>query len=315
MLFRWFRDRRRAAVRARPFPPAWQAILRRRFAHWHRLSEADRRELLGHIAVFLAEKRFEGCNGLTVTDEMRVLVAAQACLLLLHRDTDYFPGCPAVLLYPAAFARLVRTTGPGGVVHEGITAMAGESWNGLYAPASGGPVVLAWTDVQRGAQQPDDGRNVVLHEFAHQLDGESGGMDGTPRLPTRTAYAEWARVMTAEYRQLLADIRAANPTLIDRYGAQNPSEFFAVLTEQFFEQSANLKARHPGLYQQLADFYRQDPANWHPADRLDDDAHDDTAHRGLAERGSLVACVPLAAHGPPLRPLPPAFARARPAWA
>jgi Mlc titration factor MtfA (ptsG expression regulator) len=253
LLKRW--RRRRAA--SRPFPPVWRRVLEENFPYYRCLSPADRGELERHILVFLSEKYFEGCAGLRMTDEIRVTIAAQACQLLLHRETDYYPGLRSILVYPSGYFAPAKVAGPGGVVTEMIQGRLGESW---HTPGAGGPVVLSWEDVKRGAADPGDGRNVVFHEFAHQLDGESGSVEGAPLLDRRSSYIAWARVLGREYRALIDDLRQQRPTLLNGYGAQSPAEFFAVVTEAFFEMPVPLKARHPELYDQLAGFFRQDPA-------------------------------------------------------
>jgi hypothetical protein len=247
--------RRRERIRRRPFPAAWEAILERNVAVWSRLSAEDRAELRGHVQVFLAEKTFEGCGGLEITDEIRVTVAAQACVLLLHRETDYYPGTRSILVYPMAYRAPTRRRTPDGLIVEEVQARLGEAWRE-------GPVVLSWDDVLRGAADAADGHNVVFHEFAHQLDGESGANEGAPALPRASRYVAWARVLGAEYEHLLDDLMHHHRHLIDAYGATSPAEFFAVVTEAFFERPRALKRRHAALYEQLALFYRQDPSGW-----------------------------------------------------
>ena len=242
---------RREKLRSEPLEPELIAIIERNFPYYTKLSEDDRRELLGHVQVFLAEKTFEGCGGLEITDEIRVTIAAQACVLLLHRETDYFPECNAILVYPSTFvARATRHEG--GIVIEGEEARLGESH-------ARGLVVLAWDDVRRGARDFADGHNVVFHEFAHQLDQESGPTDGAPELPRSSMYAPWARVLGAEYAHLQEAIERHRRTVIDAYGATSPAEFFAVVSETFFEKPRQLQAKHPELYALFAQFYQQDP--------------------------------------------------------
>ena len=253
-----FKQRRRERLRSSPFPGAWTAILNSLPAY-RQLPPPDQRELQGHIQVFLAEKAFEGAGGLAITDEVRVTIAAQACMLLLHRDTDYYPGLTTIIVYPSGYVAKSRQVGPDGVVTEGEQVRLGESWKGLNSQFAGGPVVLSWRDVEAGAADIHDGRNVVFHEFAHQLDGESGGLDGAPALERRSKYVAWARVLGREYADLVDRLQRGYPPWLNPYGATNPAEFFAVLTEAFFEQPGKLKRGHPELYQQLADFYRQDP--------------------------------------------------------
>jgi Mlc titration factor MtfA (ptsG expression regulator) len=252
-MFGLFKRRRRERLRSQPFPPEWDAILRKNVPLYGRLGEADRRELHGHIHVFLAEKHFEGCGGLALTDEIRVTIAAHACLLLLRRETDYYRRLVTILVYPHAYvARSVEPIG-GGVVLEGEVARLGEAWRD-------GVVVLSWDDVRAGAADIHDGHNVALHEFAHQLDQEDGAADGAPILDHPSRYVTWARVLGAEFEKLRSDAGRGRKSVLDRYGATNPAEFFAVATECFFEKPAQLRKKHPELYEELKAYYRQDPA-------------------------------------------------------
>lgn len=264
MIHLFSKRRRRERLKRRPFPQEWCAILCRRVPYYSRLSTDDQRELQGHILVFLAEKRFEGCppgpNQLRITDEIRVTIAAQACVLLLRRDTDYYPGLRTILVYPAKFVSTIKTMGPGGIITEGEGVRLGESWQGSFAARSGGPVVLSWDDAKAGAADAGDGHNVVFHEFAHQLDAESGAVDGAPALDQASQFVAWARVLGSEYGKLIEDIAYQRPHLLDNYAATNPAEFFAVATEFFFERPRDLRALHPGLYEQFATFFKQDPA-------------------------------------------------------
>ncbi len=250
-MLRYFRRRRRGAIRHRPFPSEWRAFVERNVPYVARLSTDDQHELFGHVQVFLAEKRFEGCGGLTITDEIRVTVAAQACVLLLHRDTDYYPNLESILIYPSTYLVPGSRT-PDGLVADAPQARLGESWTRDL-------VVLAWDSVLSGAADLRDGHNVVLHEFAHQLDQESGAGDGAPVLPRRSMYVAWARVLGREYDELVRNAARNHRDVIDRYGATNAAEFFAVVTEVFFEKPTQLRRAHPALYQQMQLFYRQDP--------------------------------------------------------
>jgi len=254
---------RRRRLRRRPFPAAWREILRRRVPALRRLPADLQLQLKRHIQVFIAEKRFVGCAGLQITDEMRVSIAAQACLLLLNRRTDYFARLREVLVYPGSFVvERVHSDGSG-LLQERREALSGESW-------THGQVVLSWDDALAGAAVPDDGRNVVIHEFAHQLDQEKGHANGAPWLGARARYARWSRVLGEAYAQLQA--RAAMdqavgealeaPPLISAYGATNPAEFFAVVSEVFFEQPQRLATEHPALYREFSGFYRVDPLSW-----------------------------------------------------
>ena len=249
--------RRRARLRAQPLPAAWQAILAARVPAVARLPAPLRRRLEGQMQIFLAEKRFVGCDGLVVSDEMRVVVAAQACLLLASRTGEVFPGVREILLYPGAF--VVQRTRPGaaGVVHEERRVLAGEAW-------SHGQIVLSWADALAGAATPDDGHNLVIHEFAHALDHEAGAANGAPVLGPRIDPRRWAQVMGEAYAALQWRAGSGEPTLLDPYGASDPAEFFAVASEVFFEQPTRLAAEHAALYRALADFYALDPAGWRP---------------------------------------------------
>jgi MtfA peptidase len=252
----FLKRRRRERLRARPFPAAWKSIVQRNLPIFGRLPSSDRFELLGHVQVFLAEKHFEGCAGLELTDDIRVTIAAQACLLLLHRETDYYPELTSILVYPSAYiAHEDRYLGDN-IWEQGEEGRLGHTGRRM------GSLVLAWDETKRGAADPADGRNLVLHEFAHQLDFEDSQTDGAPALSTRAEYLAWARVMSREFEALRRADETGAPTVLDKYGATNPTEFFAVATEAFFERPLALRAKQPALYAQLAAFYRQDPASY-----------------------------------------------------
>lgn len=245
---------RRKRLRQKPFPQSRIDILRKNVPLYGRLSAADQQELHGHIQVFLAEKYFEGCGGLTVTEEMRVTIAAQACILLLHRKTGYYPKLVSILVYPNAYLAHHRERNAAGLVTEEIQQRLGESW-------SHGTVVVSWDDVRAGAADAQDGHNVVYHEFAHQLDIEDGQQaDGSVILPRRSMYIAWARILGREYVALKRAVAAGRKTVLDSYATTSPAEFFAVATECFFETPVLLKMKHPELYEELKLYYQQDPA-------------------------------------------------------
>lgn len=244
---------KRKKILSRPFPQEWLKIIETNVAYYNRLSEEDKKELQQHILIFVAEKNFEGCGGLEITEEIKITIAAQACILLLHRQTDYYPGLYSILVYPSTFlAKGYQELAPGFYM-EVDQAHLGESWKR-------GALILAWDSVRAGAADIHDGHNVVFHEFAHQLDTEDGRADGAPRLERRSMYIAWARILGREYRQLIDDIQKHHETTLDQYGATNPAEFFAVATECFFEKSRELKRSHPELYDELKLYYKQDPA-------------------------------------------------------
>lgn len=231
----------------------WLTIIKRNVPYYNCLSPAEQSELHGLIQIFLKEKYFEGCGGLEITDEIRVTIAAQACILLLGRETDFYPTLRSILVYPQAYIAPLKKVAAGFLVTEGLQARFGESWSHGY-------VILSWDDVLKGASDIQDGHNLVFHEFAHQLDEESGAADGAPALPHRSMYITWARVLSREYKELIDSIEQNRPTLLDKYGATNPAEFFAVATEFFFEKPIELKQSHPELYEQMKLFYQRDPA-------------------------------------------------------
>jgi Mlc titration factor MtfA (ptsG expression regulator) len=248
-----FKRWRRRRLLAQAFPAAWSEILEHQVPYYHFLPDADKKELQEHIRVFLAEKNFEGCGGLAMTDVIKLTIAAQACILLLHRKTDYYPGLYSILVYPSAFVvKAYQELAPGFWV-EGRQIHLGESWQR-------GALVLAWDHVRADATDVHDGHNVVLHEFAHQLDTEDGKADGAPILQHRSMYLAWARILGRDYQRLREDAAQDRPSLLDPYGATDPAEFFAVATECFFEKSAEMLLHHPELYRELKLYYQQDPA-------------------------------------------------------
>jgi Mlc titration factor MtfA (ptsG expression regulator) len=246
---------RRRKLREKPFPAAWREILQRRVPTFRRLPPDLQVQLEKHIQVFLAEKSFVGCDGFEIDDEVRVTIAAQACLLLLNRKTGYFPNLRQILVYPGAFIVERLRPEPSGVLQEHRQALSGESW-------THGQVVLSWEDAAHGAAIADDGANVVIHEFAHQLDQEKGFANGAPLLGGRDRYSRWSQVLAWEFARLRDQAFLQQPSLLSYYGATDPAEFFAVASEVFFEQPQQMAAEHPALYRELRDLYRVDPVAW-----------------------------------------------------
>lgn len=254
-MFDWWRRLSRAQVIAEPFPERFRELLRRRVPCAGLLSAAELTKLETLVRIFNSEKAFEGAQGLEVDEEMRVVIAARACLLLLWRvelDSALYPDLETVIVYPSTYRAKVQRR-EGYVTIEDEQARLGESWER-------GVVVLSWDAVASGAANSRDGHDVVLHEFAHQLDAEDGAMDGTPELDDLERYAVWSSVAGAEYAALVDAVEHHRKTSIDSYGATNAPEFFAVVVEQFFEQPGALERRHAELYQELATFFRFDPA-------------------------------------------------------
>lgn len=253
----WLAYRRKRLLET-AFPAEWRRILRERVPLVRKMPQHLQMQLKKHMQVFIAEKSFLGCGGLQVTEEMRVVIAAQACLLILNRATDYFANVRQILVYPGAFVVNKVSVDAAGVHQEGAEVRLGESW-------TQGQVVLSWDDALHGAHVADDGYNVVIHEFAHQLDQENGAARGAPPplLGDATHDAQrWSEVFRAAYAHLQAQARSGEQGLIDHYGAQDPAEFFAVVSEVFFEQPQALAAEYPALYQELQGYYKLDPAGW-----------------------------------------------------
>ncbi|HUL95153.1 MAG TPA: M90 family metallopeptidase [Usitatibacter sp.] len=249
-------ERRRRRLRERPLPGAWRAMMARRVPYLRLLPRSLRTQLEGHVQVFLDEKNFVGCDGFQVTDEVRITIAAQACLLILNRKSYYFPKLRDILVYPGAFV-VERVTGGPLLRSDTRRVLSGESW-------THGQVVLSWQDVVEGAADPCDGRNVVIHELAHQLDQEKGAATGAPWLGSRDRYPRWSRVMAAEYARLQASAWSPFPetSLFGAYAGTEPAEFFAVASEVFFERPREMAALHPEMYGELCALYRVDPATW-----------------------------------------------------
>ena len=251
----WWRAARRARIRRQPFPLPWREILRRRMPAFARLPADVQLRLKKAAQVLLAEKPFIGCAGLEVTDEMRVLVAVQAALLLLRRRAGAFDDLRQILIYPGAFVVDRSTADAAGLVRDERRALAGESWQQ-------GQVILSWDDVLAGAADPQDGRNVVIHEFAHQLDQAHGVANGAPFVAGAQRRARWAAVLGAEFRALQEGLARGAEGLIEPYAATNPAEFFAVISELFFERPVELAASHAALYGEFRLFYGVDPLSW-----------------------------------------------------
>jgi Mlc titration factor MtfA (ptsG expression regulator) len=252
----WLRERRRRKLLASPFPAGWEAHLLRNVAHYAWLEERDRQHLRDLVRVFVAEKHWEGCGGLTLSDEMRVTIAAQACLLVLGLPHELYRNVESILVYPSTVVAPPRRLGSFEVPLspvEGPLPILGQA-------RLRGPVILVWDAVKRTGRHPESGHNVVYHEFAHKLDMLDGRADGTPPLHGRDEYRRWTRICAREFHMLRERAERGERSLLDAYGATSEAEFFAVATEQFFDQPVALRRHHPELYGVLQAFYRQDPA-------------------------------------------------------
>ncbi|MDJ0772633.1 MAG: zinc-dependent peptidase [Mastigocoleus sp. MO_167.B18] len=245
----------RKRLQRRSFPRLWNFIIDDHLPIYSYLSPGERKRLQGHIQVFLAEKQFIGCAGLHLTEEMKLLIAANACLLLLNERGQYFPRLRSILIYPTAYIVKQTTVTGNHIVEESLVARLGESW-------TTDQLILSWEQVKQDTCNWGNGHNVVLHEFAHQLDQEDGQAEGVPILRRKSDYSTWSKVMTAEYKRLCEDVQKGVDTVLDRYGVTNPAEFFAVATETFFEKPQELIKKRPALYRLLQDYYKLDPKRW-----------------------------------------------------
>jgi Mlc titration factor MtfA (ptsG expression regulator) len=257
-MFGWWRERQREKLLGEPFPEDWVRVLERNVKHYGRLPTAQQKELRDLVQVFVAEKNWEGCGGLELTDEMKVTIAAQACLLVLARPHRLYDDVESIFVYPSAVMRPAREQGvfvrSPELLASGPTALLGEAH-------VRGPVILAWDRVLRDGKNPHDGHNLVYHEFAHKLDMEDGSPDGTPELESRAEVQRWREVCERSFLTLRKRTERGQRTFLDAYGATNEAEFFAVATEHFFDQPRELQRVEPDLYQILSSFYQQDPAS------------------------------------------------------
>ncbi len=251
----WIPNWRLKRALAAPFPQAWIDTLERNIQVYRNLPMPLRLQLRKLIKQFLHEKHFEGAGGLEITDEIRLTIAAEACMLILNRDSGVYPELKWIIVYPSAFIVQHDQMDDAGVIDPEPRDLLGESWGN-------GKVILAWDSVLRGAQNFVDGQNVVLHEFAHQLDDETGATDGAPLLAGASSYRSWAQVFSREFEALHDRIRHGKRSLIDEYGATNPAEFFAVATETFFEKPRQMAKHHAELFEVMARYYRVDPREW-----------------------------------------------------
>ena len=247
------RLKQRRDLAGRPFPRRWRRLLRRRWRLYRALPPEVRRRLQRQLQVMMAETPFYGCNGLSPTEEMKLLILAQASLLYRNISRDRLADFPHVLLYPQAFVREAETPDELGLVSQQRHVLLGESWET-------GRVILSWSDIEQDLTRLD-GHNLVMHEYAHQIDGQDGVMNGAPLLPSDRLYQRWSSTMKAAYRDLCTRAEGGEAPL-DPYACTNPAEFFAVTTETFFTQPEGLYRQYPDVYRLLAQFFRQEPLEW-----------------------------------------------------
>ena len=240
--------RRRTLNRARLDETLWKKVAAK-LSFLRGLSEEDTARLKRLVVLFLAEKEMHGAHGLELTDEARLSIATQACLPILNLGLDTYQGWVGVIVYPGEFRVHKEEVDEVGIVHTFEQELAGEAW-------PGGPVILSWEDVSLSER----GYNVVIHEFAHKIHMDGGGDADYPAARRGMAAEKWRRTLEEAYDRFCAEVDSGRPTFIDPYASEHPAEFFAVMSEAFFTESAVLARDWPQLYTQLADFYRQDPA-------------------------------------------------------
>ena len=247
----WLRQWRRKRIlgRATLDGALWRAVLAR-YPFTRALAPAERARLREQAILFLNEKSINGAGGLVVRDEMRMCIAAQACMLVLNLDLEFYQGWVEVIVYPDEFLVDYEYLDEDGVAHHINAPMSGESW-------LGGPVILSWADTAEGGNGA--GYNVVIHEFAHKLDMLNGEANGFPPLHAGMDRARWSDTFGAAYEDLCGRVARHEATAIDPYATESPGEFFAVVSEAFFEMPLAVRTDYPAVYDELASFYRQDP--------------------------------------------------------
>ena len=246
MIFGWFRKRRRTRLLSQAWPSEWDLHLNRNVRLTWQHSADEKIRLQDRIKIFVGEKHWEGLEGLELNDEIKVTIAGQACLMLMGVEDYVFDNVKTILVFPQSFFR---------ESNEGPQHRSGEAWQG-------GPIVLSWKDSLRGGRNEDDGQNVVIHEFAHALDGLDGEMGGNISFDSESKRQQWREVVEKEYAELVDAESAGRSTLLDPYGATNRAEFFAVAAETFFEQPHRLFREHTQLFELLADYFHLDPRQW-----------------------------------------------------
>lgn len=255
-LFGWWRRRRRQRRAAAPFPPAWEEILQSRVSHYPRLSEERQAAVRRYVSAFIPEKTWEGCGGLKMTDEVQVTIAGMLGVMMLGHPDMFFDAVLSILVYPQAY-RAPERLETGGIVIETSQAREGEAW---YR----GPVILSWDELAEDVAGLHSPHNLVIHEFAHQLDMLDGrDVDGMPPQPSLEAAKYWRQTTSELLADLKTSIRQRAPWM-DPYAATSEAEFFAVASEMFFEAPWDLRDTRPQLHALLADFYRVDPRTWQP---------------------------------------------------
>jgi Mlc titration factor MtfA (ptsG expression regulator) len=251
MMLRWWRKRRRGQILAEPIPEDWLSRIVTDVALWHSVPEGQRRRLEDDLRLFIAERFWEPCGGIPLTAPMCAVIAAQACILTLGHSVDTFDHVRSILIYPDKYWAQNTREDEAGIITEEFDELEGEA-------SSCGTVVLSWREVVADAKT-QNGHNLVLHEFAHQL----GFIDVIEQPTLGAIETRWREVFLTAFDGFRKQVdRGKRVKGLDEYGAEDEEEFFAVATESFFERGAYLKTNHPQLYQVLSEYYNQDPAAW-----------------------------------------------------
>ena len=247
----WFaRWRRGRAAQRSPVSAAEWSAVSQRFSFLRALNADEQSRLRDLVAAFLNEKSLQGAGALTISRDIELVIAAQACLLVLNLDLEYYDDWIEIIVYPDEFIVDHEYMDEDGVMHHVRAPLSGEAWEQ-------GPVILSWVDAE--AADSGDGYNVVMHEFAHKLDMRNGAADGFPPLHAGMDREAWTQTFTSAFEDFERRLDAREDTLIDEYAAEDPAEFFAVLSELFFERPDALQQDYPAVYEQLSQFYRQNP--------------------------------------------------------
>lgn len=254
-MFNWLTKKRRKRIIETPFPDSWEEIIQHNVAHYCMLDDDERSHLQDLIQVFISEKTWEGAGGLEITHEIQVTISAQACLLLLGLEHNFYQNVESIIVYPSTVISPQRQPG---FFENTITPVEPEQ------PILGqafrqGPVIIVWDAALRSGRHPEGGHNVIYHEFAHKLDMLDHTPDGTPPLRSSDEYRDWVQICSREYLRLRHDIKKGKKSFLNNYAGTNEAEFFAVATEQFFDQPRVMLNHAPDLYRVLQEYYRQDP--------------------------------------------------------
>ena len=250
-----FRFLKRKWLHYRSFPNNWLNILETRVPYYKQLPYELKLALRNHLVIFMDEKLFEGCSGLEMTEEKKVTISAYACVLLLGEPAGYYPDLQTILVYPDDYMAPVREEGEGGIISEGAEARKGESW-------SVGNIVLSWDDLRENIENRSSHRNLVFHEFAHQLDDHYGLTAGIGENGQIFRDDEWTRILAESFRTLQRKSRHGTPCTLDPYGSKHPAELFAVATEAFFLNPHKMQKEFPKLCDVLKSFYNLDPGSF-----------------------------------------------------